>query len=73
MKTLAVVLTALLLTGCAHTVFDPLACPTIEKYTKAEQTQFLNDIGKSTPPIQRAMEDYLRLRDKARACQNAGR
>lgn len=55
--------------ACSTTVFDPRACPTERKYTKAEQDQFLKDLPTTPASIQGAMVDYGKLRDKARACR----
>lgn len=66
---LAPILLTLLLTDCAKTVFDARACPRERAYSKAEQDQFLNDLGKTPASIRGAMVDYGKLRDKARACR----
>lgn len=58
-----------LLTGCASTVFDKRACPTEKKYTAAEQDKFLADLGKAPASIQGVVGDYMKDRDKMRACR----
>lgn len=58
-----------LLSACATANFDTRVCPVERKYTKAEQDQFLRDLGKTPASIQGAMGDYQKLRDKARACR----
>lgn len=63
------IILGLSLTACTTVPFDRMACPPIKKYTKQEQQQFLNDLGKTPASIQGMMVDYQKLRDKARACQ----
>lgn len=66
---LALILLPTLLSGCAGQRFRADGCPIERKYTKAEQDQFLADLPKTPPSVQSAMADYLKLRDKARACR----
>jgi hypothetical protein len=60
---------ALLMSGCAAAVFDERACPREKQYTKAQQTALADDLAKAGPALKGAMVDYLKLRDKARACR----
>lgn len=64
----------LLLAGCASevAVFDARACPREKVYSKAQQAKMADDLAKSPPSIRNAFVDYLKLRDKARACRRAG-
>jgi hypothetical protein len=67
-KAIPIILAGTLLAGCATS--GGYLCPQERKYTRAEQTQFLNDIGKSPSSIKnRLVPDYLNLRDQSRACR----
>lgn len=61
-----------LMSGCAGTTFDPLACPVEKTYTAEEQAQLRAELPTAGPAIRGAMIDYGKLRDKARACRKAG-
>lgn len=65
----APILLLMLLGGCATAIFDKRACPPVKNYTKAQQAEFLKDLGNTPTSIQGAMVDYGKLRDKARACR----
>ena len=60
---------ALTLTACATTSFDPRACPREKEYTREQQKQLSAAYSKAEPIIQSAIDDYGKLRDKARACR----
>ena len=65
------ILLATLLSGCATAHFDARACPTIRGYTKAQMTALADELVKAGPALQSMAVDYLKLRDKVRACRGA--
>ncbi len=69
-STLALILTATLLGGCATATFDKRACPREQQYSKQEQSQLADELDKAGPMTKRAIRDYGKLRDKTRACRN---
>lgn len=69
----AVIALTTLLGGCVTAVFDPRACPPVREYSKAELQKLAAAYEKSPPEIKRAVGDYLKLRDKARACRGERR
>lgn len=68
---LALTMLALSISGCATAVFDERACPRERAYTREQQAKIADELEKAGPAIQGAMVDYLKLRDKARACRGA--
>jgi hypothetical protein len=64
------------LTGCVRTVFEPrleVFCPSIESYSQ-EFNQKIADEVQSLPAgsaTEAALIDYIRLRDRIRACNEA--
>lgn len=62
---------ALSISGCATGIFDPRACPREKAYTRAQQVAIADELKSAGPALKGAMVDYMKLRDKARACRGA--
>lgn len=68
-STIALTLTAMLLSGCVTATIDPRVCPMLKTYTKAELNQMADELEKAGPMLRTAARDYLKLRDQVRACK----
>jgi hypothetical protein len=66
---LALMTLALLTSGCATAVFDKRACPVERSYSRQQQIAIADELKSAGPAIKGAMTDYLKLRDKVRACR----
>jgi hypothetical protein len=67
----SLVIATLLLTACATAPSRPsVVCPPVAAYDRAYQAQLADEIQRLPPgtALERAMLDYARLRDQARAC-----
>jgi hypothetical protein len=65
------VIATLSLTACATAPFRPsIVCPPVAAYDRAFQARLAEEIQRLPPgaALERAMLDYARLRDQARAC-----
>ncbi len=70
------VIATLSLTACATAPFRPsIVCPPVAAYDRAFQARLAEEIQRLPPgaALERAMLDYARLRDQARACENRGK
>jgi len=67
---IGLILLPVLLTGCATVVFDPRGCPRERDYTQAEDKRLEQESKTWGSMTQIAMVDYLKLRDKAKACRS---
>lgn len=66
---LGLILLGLLASGCQTAVFDARACPMIKQYTKVELNKMGDELEKAGPALQAMSVDYLKLRDRVRACR----
>lgn len=67
------VIATLSLTACATAPFRPsVICSPVAAYDRAFQARLAQEIQRLSPgaALERAMLDYARLRDQARACAN---
>ena len=70
------VIATLSLTACATAPSRPsVVCPPVAAYDRAFQARLADEIQRLPPgaALERAMLDYARLRDQARACTNQGK
>ena len=68
------VIATLSLTACATAPSRPsVVCPPVAAYDRAFQARLADEIQRLPPgaALERAMLDYARLRDQARACAGA--
>ena len=68
------VIATLSLTACATAPSRPsIVCPPVAAYDRAFQARLADEIQRLPPgtALERAMLDYARLRDQARACVGA--
>lgn len=66
---LALTLLTMLLSGCATAVTDPRLCPTIQSYTRDQLNAMADELQHAGPALRRMSVDYMKLRDKVRACR----
>ncbi len=68
------VIATLSLTACATAPSRPsIVCPPVVTYDRAFQARLADEIQRLPPgaALERAMLDYARLRDQARACEGS--